>query len=131
MKPLSRRARLVIIGLLGLAFLSLACTPEQLALSRQYANYLNKDRHVISDSSLAALRQCESGGNYGAVSPGGTYRGAYQFSQSTWDAVASRHFSFLVGDDPAATTPARQDAMARALYSEAGRSPWPVCGQYI
>ncbi|MFN7150862.1 MAG: transglycosylase family protein, partial [Microthrixaceae bacterium] len=53
----------------------------------------------------AALRRCESGGNYGAVSSSGTYRGAYQFSRSTWNSVASRSYPHLVGVDPAAAAP--------------------------
>ncbi|MCB1004520.1 MAG: transglycosylase family protein, partial [Acidimicrobiales bacterium] len=77
------------------------------------------------------LRWCESGGNYAAVSPGGHYRGAYQFSPSTWNSVAGRHYPAYVGVDPAAAPSKVQDSMARALFSEAGRSPWPVCGQRI
>ena len=80
---------------------------------------------------LAGLRNCESGGNYGAVNPSGTYRGAYQFSRSTWNSVASKSFPHLVGVDPAAAAPADQDAMAQALYSSSGSSPWPVCGRHL
>lgn len=79
----------------------------------------------------AALRRCESGGNYGAVSSSGTYRGAYQFSRSTWNAVASRSHPHLVGVDPAAAAPADQDAMAMALYRSSGSSPWPHCGKHL
>src|SRR5262249_35653198 len=41
------------------------------------------------DCFLACTRahESDSSGGYGAVSPGGTYRGAYQFDQSTWDAA--------------------------------------------
>jgi hypothetical protein len=83
------------------------------------------------DAALEALRVCESGGDYTAVSPGGSYRGAYQFGQGTWDSVASRWRPDLVGVDPAAAAPADQDALARALYDEAGSSPWPHCGRYL
>lgn len=86
---------------------------------------------VPSDEALYQLRVCESSNNYGAVSYGGSYRGAYQFDQSTWDGVASRHFPRLVGVDPAAAAPADQDAMARALYRERGAQPWPHCGKYL
>jgi ferric-dicitrate binding protein FerR (iron transport regulator) len=79
----------------------------------------------------AALRRCESGGNYGAVSASGTYRGAYQFSRSTWNAVAARSYPHLVGVDPAAASPADQDAMALALYRSSGASPWPHCGRHL
>ncbi|MGD9754662.1 MAG: transglycosylase family protein [Acidimicrobiia bacterium] len=81
-----------------------------------------------SDAALAALRSCESHGNYAAVSAGGLYRGAYQFAQSTWNSVASRWAPHLVGVDPAAAAPADQDAMARALHAERGWAPWPTCG---
>ena len=39
---------------------------------------------------LACIRQRESHGNYAAVSANGIYRGAYQFSQASWDSTA-RH----------------------------------------
>jgi hypothetical protein len=84
-----------------------------------------------SDEKLYQLRVCESSDNYAAVSAGGTYRGAYQFNQSTWNGVASRHYPHLVGVDPATASPADQDAMARALYSERGAQPWPHCGRYL
>ena len=79
----------------------------------------------------AALRRCESGGDYGAVSANGSYRGAYQFSRSTWNSVASRSYPHLVGVDPAAAAPADQDAMALALYRSSGSSPWPHCGRHL
>ena len=78
-------------------------------------------RRSSCGDALACIRQCESHGNYGAVSSGGTYRGAYQFSQSTWEAMGGT-------GDPAAAPPEEQDARAAALYSSAGSSPWPVCG---
>jgi len=78
-----------------------------------------------------ALRQCESTGNYSAVSSSGRYRGAYQFNRTTWDGVAGRHDPSLVGIDPAAASPADQDAMAFALYEDRGDQPWPVCGRHL
>jgi hypothetical protein len=84
-----------------------------------------------SASQWAALRQCESSGNYRATNPSGKYRGAYQFDQPTWNSVASRRAPHLVGVDPAAASPGDQDAMARALYSDRGRSPWPSCGRHL
>jgi hypothetical protein len=86
---------------------------------------------VPSDGELAALRDCESGGDYAAVSSGGWYRGAYQFAQSTWNGVAERNLPHLAGVDPATASPADQDAMARALWWESGWAPWPHCGSYL
>ena len=79
----------------------------------------------------AALRTCESSGRYDAISPSGRYRGAYQFSQATWDWVASFSNPALVGVDPAAASIADQDAQAFALYDRNGAGPWPHCGAYL
>ena len=79
----------------------------------------------------AALRHCESGGRYDAVSPTGAYRGAYQYSQATWDWVAGFADPSLVGVDPAAAAPADQDAQALALFDRQGASPWPHCGVHL
>ena len=78
-----------------------------------------------------ALRFCESSGNYGAISPTGNYRGAYQFSRVTWDWIAGIYHQRLVGLDPAEVAPADQDAMAQSLYDLRGRGQWPVCGRYL
>lgn len=78
-----------------------------------------------------ALRSCESGGNYSILNPNGLYRGAYQFSQSTWDWVAGAHYPALVGVDPAQASPADQDKMAFKLYEIGGWQHWPVCGRHL
>jgi|TARA_B100000959_G_scaffold45626_1_gene46312 hypothetical protein len=78
-----------------------------------------------------ALRYCEATGDYTAVNPTGRYRGAYQFSTTTWDWIAGIYHERLVGVDPAAAAPADQDAMARSLYNLRGRGQWPVCGRYL
>ena len=87
--------------------------------------------HVLSDGQLAKLRACESGGNYNAVNPSGTYRGAYQFSRTTWNSIARMHYPFLVGVDPAQAWPWDQDRMARALWATSGRGQWPHCGRNV
>jgi peptidoglycan hydrolase-like protein with peptidoglycan-binding domain len=84
-----------------------------------------------SAEQWAALRRCESGGDYSITNPSGKYRGAYQFDRRTWDSVAGRHLPHLVGRDPAGVSPAEQDAMAYALYSERGHRPWPQCGRHL
>jgi hypothetical protein len=82
-----------------------------------------------SDASLARLARCESGGNPRAVSRSGRYFGLYQFDQHTWNGVASSVMPDYVGVSPAAAPPEVQTALARALHSARGRSPWPVCGR--
>ena len=79
--------------------------------------------------NFACFQQCtleiESHGNYGAVSPGGTYRGAWQFDQSTWDSnAAASGRPDLVGVDPATAQPGDQDAIAHDLYQRRGNQPW-------
>ena len=81
------------------------------------------------------LRRCESTNNYQAVSPSGTYRGAYQFSQATWDFISgiSAHVEVhhLFGLDPINASPAEQDLMAQTLYNYWGRGQWPECGRFL
>ena len=78
-----------------------------------------------SGDFLECTKHRESRGDYGAVSSGGTYRGAYQFHQNTWDNTAeAAGRSDLVGTDPAAVAPADQDAMAQSLYESQGNAPW-------
>ena len=71
-----------------------------------------------------ALARCESGGNPRAVSSGGTYRGLYQFSMSTWQSVGGT-------GDPIDATSSEQTYRAQLLYQRSGRSAWPNCGQYL
>jgi hypothetical protein len=79
------------------------------------------------DPFLACTRAHESdaAGGYHAVSPGGVYRGAYQFLPSTWNNVArAAGRPDLVGVDPAAAAPADQDQLALFLYHQQGAAPW-------
>lgn len=86
----------------------------------------------LSASDLAALRGCESGGNYGAYNPAGPYMGAYQFHQSTWNAVASwLGRGDLAGVAPHDASPAVQDAMAVGLWRKSGPGQWPHCGKHL
>jgi peptidoglycan hydrolase CwlO-like protein len=82
-----------------------------------------------NDPSLPPFLQCvlrvESGGNYQAVSPGGTYMGGFQFSQPTWnEAAALAGLPPLVNVPPNEATPAEQDDLAIALYDADGQQPW-------
>ena len=81
------------------------------------------------DPSLPPFLQCvlqaESGGNYGAVSPGGTYMGGFQFSQATWNEAAElAGMPQLINVPPNEATPAEQDDLAIALYNADGKQPW-------
>ncbi len=74
---------------------------------------------------LACVVQAESGGDYGAVSPDGTYMGAFQFSQSTWNfAAQAAGLPSLVGVPPNTASKADQDTVAVALYALDGEQPW-------
>jgi hypothetical protein len=73
----------------------------------------------------ACTQAHESGGDYGAVSSGGTYRGAWQFDQRTWDSNAEASGRpDLVGQDPASAAPGDQDAVAYNTYQARGNQPW-------
>lgn len=74
-------------------------------------------------AALAKLRTCEAGGNY-ANKNNPRYRGAYQFSYSTW---GNKYGIY----DPADATPAQQDQAARELYVRRGWQPWPHCGSSL
>ena len=123
-----RRTIRLIAFALAATFLAGACTPEGLAL---YLDTTEDVRHVLSNDELHRLRMCESTDNYEAISRSGTYRGAYQFDQTTWDDVAGRFFPWLVSVDPIDAEPWWQDAMTRALWSERGKQPWPICGHKV
>lgn len=69
--------------------------------------------------------ESDTSGGYSAVSSGGTYRGAYQFLQATWDAaVAGAGHEEFAGVPADEAPPAVQDAAAAHLYSVSGTRPW-------
>jgi hypothetical protein len=70
---------------------------------------------------LASIASCESHGNPRAIGGGGTYRGMYQFSFSTWQVVGG-------SGDPAAASRQEQTWRAWLLLSRHGAGHWPVCG---
>jgi hypothetical protein len=79
------------------------------------------------DCFLEGTRAHESdtSGGYGAVSSGGSYRGAYQFTQGTWDAaVAGAGYDQYAGVPADEVPPEVQDAAAAHLYSVSGNNPW-------
>jgi hypothetical protein len=80
-------------------------------------------RAAAAEGGWAALRRCESGGNYQTNTGNGFY-GAYQFDLQTWQSMGG---TGLPSDAP----PEEQDARARALYASRGAQPWPVCGRHL
>lgn len=73
------------------------------------------------------LAVCESELNPRAVSPGGRYRGLFQFDQQTWVSVGG--LAFAARADLAA--PADQLAAAQRLQARRGWAPWPWCSRYL
>ena len=75
------------------------------------------------DAAFAALRKCESGGNY-KIATGNGYYGAYQFDPRTWRSLG---YSGLPSDAP----PEVQDEAARKLLAKAGWGQWPACSRKL
>jgi Transglycosylase-like domain/Putative peptidoglycan binding domain len=73
-----------------------------------------------TSATLARIAACESGGDPGAVSSSGRYRGKYQFSRATWRSLGG-------AGDPAGAPEAEQDRLAAKLLAARGTSPWPNC----
>ena len=67
--------------------------------------------------------ECESGGNPDAIGCGGLYRGAFQFTRSTWEASPKSP-----GGDPIAYPYRTQAVVAVLLMHRDGAQHWPVCG---
>lgn len=95
---------------------------EQKVKKAQKPEFGTPESVGVSSSTLEAIASCESGGDPTAVDASGTYRGKYQFDMGTWASMGG-------SGDPAAAPEAEQDYRAALLYSQAGSSPWPVCGQ--
>jgi hypothetical protein len=70
-------------------------------------------------ASFAAIRRCESSGNY-ALNTGNGYYGAYQFSAATWSRLGGAGLA-------SSASAAAQDAAAYKLYQSSGWSAWPEC----
>ena len=90
------------------------------------AEKLRKERRerrqqVAIPGHLAAIAQCESGGNPAAIGGGGRYRGLFQFDVGTWQSVGGQ-------GDPAAASVDEQVKRAEILYARSGAGQWPVCG---
>ncbi len=108
-----RRSGLAVDGIAGPATLS------ALGLARG-TTASTGSRVSAPSATLARIAACESGGDPTAVSPGGRYRGKYQFSRGTWRDMGG-------SGDPAAAPEAEQDRIAAKLLAARGTSPWPNC----
>ena len=115
-KRFQRRHDLVPDGIVG------PLTRGALGLKPFSARSLRRtsSRSVRIPAILRQIAECESGGNPRAVSPGGTYRGKYQFSRSTWRNLGGT-------GDPADAPEWLQDRLALKLYRQSGTAPWPNC----
>ena len=110
---------------------------EAIAIADGYNARLEEERQARQFLSFAAAlhdepflvctraHESDTAGGYVAVSASGTYRGAYQFSQSTWNSTASHAgWGHLYAVDPITVGVFWQDAMAWHLYGWQGASPW-------
>jgi peptidoglycan hydrolase-like protein with peptidoglycan-binding domain len=115
-KRFQRRHDLVPDGIVG------PLTRRALGLEPFSASQVRRtsDRSVRIPAVLRRIAECESGGNPEAISPGGTYRGKYQFSRSTWRNLGGT-------GDPADAPEWQQDRLALKLYRMNGTAPWPNC----
>ena len=109
-----RRHGLVPDGIVG------PLTRGALGLSPFSARSVRRTSGTRLPLALRQIAECESGGNPRAVSPGGTYRGKYQFSRETWRNLGG-------SGDPAAAPEWLQDRLALKLYRQSGTAPWPSC----
>jgi hypothetical protein len=75
------------------------------------------------EANLAALRKCESGGNY-KINTGNGYYGAYQFALGTWRRLGYSGY-------PHEAAPATQDEAAVKLQAKAGWGQWPACSRKL
>ena len=121
--PITRRAVRRFQRSHGLAVDGVAgpATLRALGLSAAPARRRGPVARTDAGTTLQRIARCESGGNPGAISAGGRYRGKYQFSRATWRTLGGT-------GDPAKAPEAVQDAMAGKLLAQRGTSPWPVCG---
>jgi hypothetical protein len=114
-KRFQRSHNLVPDGIVG------PLTRSALGLRPFSSRSVRRTSSVRLPAILQRIAECESGGNPRAVSPGGQYRGKYQFSRETWRTLGG-------SGDPADAPEWLQDRLALKLYRLRGTAPWPNCG---
>jgi hypothetical protein len=115
-KRFQKRRGLTVDGIVG------PQTRDELGLAPfAHGSVVRGSSGVKLPRALKQIAECESGGNPHAVSPGGRYRGKYQFSVDTWQNLGGR-------GDPVDASEAQQDRIALKLYRRSGTAPWPSCG---
>lgn len=129
-------AALAACALLTVAFSTVSAShPEQAvaygkkvkkALRKNKPVYDRKWKHKVGGKTKKWARQvaeCESGRNPNALGGGGRYRGAFQFSSSTWKTSPRSP-----GGDPVAYSYKTQAFVAVKLMRRDGKGHWPNCG---
>jgi len=115
-----RRRGLVADGIVGPLTRSALGLKASSADSVETAEDPEAGSEVRLPQVLRRIAKCESGGDPRAVSPGGQYRGKFQFSRATWRGLGGR-------GDPIDASESTQDRLALKLYRESGTAPWPSC----
>jgi len=126
----STRRRTLLLFCAVVAVGASACTPDEITayLKVTATGTQQAEARGFTGEQAAKVRYCESLNQYDFVNgPGKIYRGAYQFTQGTWDNAAAKWYPWLVGHDPAQEPWYWQDAMARAVWADNGSQPWSAC----
>ncbi len=100
---------------------------EKVIQSRPVTKIVVRGEPQSAGGVWAALRACESGGNY-ATNTGNGFYGAYQFDYSTWRSNAPGQWA---NSYPYQAPPSAQDAAAQNLQSRRGWYPWPACARKL
>jgi hypothetical protein len=96
---------------------------QEIEVLKIIAQFGGSRRGNPGPAAWAALRSCESHGNY-AINSGNGFYGAYQFDLQTWQSLGGAGL-------PSSAPPWEQDARAAALYQTRGSQPWPICGRFL
>jgi Transglycosylase-like domain len=124
---MARMTRSLLAALAALALLLAGAAQASAAgdHGKHKRTYDQRWNHSVSKKNkrwAKRVSRCESGGNPNAVGAGGLYRGAFQFSRSTW-----RTSPRSPGGDPIDYSYKTQGFVAVRLKMKVGPGPWPNC----